>query len=92
MLHTLLLKLPFNVEIPKFLIDIYGPEQPHRHWFIGMTMCVLMLFFKNYRRIGGIGLVSLICAMFMWDWLNEAYKQYTPDPHPTPKVKKYTTS
>lgn len=68
---------PFIVKAQEFLIQIYGPKNPDRVWFILMTICVLMLFFQNYRRIGGIGLVSLFLMMLMWNWLQDVYKQFT---------------
>lgn len=74
----LLLALPpLILKAQEFLIKIYGPKNPDRIWYILMTICVLMLFFQNYRRVGGIGLVSLFIMMCLWNWLQAVYKQFT---------------
>ena len=47
-------------------------------WYILMTICVFMLFFKNYRRFGGISFVFLVVCMLLWNWMQDAYYQFTP--------------
>lgn|GEM_PF-4162773 len=76
MVSFLLFELPF--QIPPILIQIYGPENPNRGWYYILTVCVLMLFFRNYRRMGGIAFIFFLCAMLIWNWLQELYRQFTP--------------
>lgn len=77
-INVLLALPPLVQQAQEFLIKIYGPKNPDRMWFILMTICAFMLFFRNYRRIGGIGLFSLFLMMHMWNWLQIMYKQFTP--------------
>ncbi|GAB4465328.1 MAG: hypothetical protein OHK0029_35920 [Armatimonadaceae bacterium] len=72
----LMFELPF--QIPPILIEIYGPENPNRVWYILMTICVLMLFFRNYRRFGSLSFLFLLGSMFVWNYLQDMYKQFTP--------------
>ncbi len=77
MINFLMALPPFILKVQAFLIKIYGPKNPDHVWYILMTVCALMLFFQNYRRIAGIGLVGLFIMMHLWNWLQVAYKQFT---------------
>ena len=77
----LLFQLPFKIPPPILNLynQVYGDHAGrNRGWYILFTICVLMLFFKNYRKLGGFALVFLVVCMFLWNWVQDAYYQFTP--------------
>jgi uncharacterized membrane protein len=74
-----------KITIPPVLVNLYGPDNPNRAWIIVMTVCVVMCLPRATRRMGAIGFVVVFIAMFIWNFLNNTYKQMTPQEEPTNK-------
>ncbi|MDX1933919.1 MAG: hypothetical protein SFU56_15070 [Capsulimonadales bacterium] len=72
------------------LLFLYGPDKWWRIWAMLMTACVIFLIPKGTRRAAGIAFVALFCCAHIWQYLQTAYKQFTPEPYAAPaKKKKY---
>lgn len=73
------------MKIPPFLVNLYGPDNPDRGWVFVLTFCVILCFFRSTRRLGALSFIGVFIAMFIWNFLNNTYKQMTPKDEPTNK-------
>lgn len=71
-----MIKLPPSVQ--SVLDTLYGEDKWWRVWAMLMTVCVVLWFPRNTRRLGAIAFISLAIASVIWHYLQTAYIQYTP--------------
>lgn len=65
-------------KIKAFLLIYYGPENPHRKWYITLTVLLFFMLPRNTRRPAAI-LFAVVC--FCWlisGFLVSAFTQFAP--------------
>jgi hypothetical protein len=57
---------------------LYGEDKWYRAWAMVMTFCAVLCLVRATRRLGAIGFVGFFVVANIWNFINVAYKQFTP--------------
>ena len=66
------------LEMPAFLVPIYGADSPFRLWAIALTICLLACLPRPTRRIGAIGFIVILACMGISFVLRGVFASFTP--------------